>query len=76
MMFGYGLGLFGGFGMIFGMLFWIGLLVLVIWAIASFFGRSGSRPSTGDSALRILRERYARGEISLAEFEQARQDLQ
>ncbi|MHB1414571.1 MAG: SHOCT domain-containing protein [Chloroflexota bacterium] len=76
MMFGYGLGLFGGFGMIFGMLFWIALLVLVIWAVASFFGRSGSRPYAGDSALRILRERYARGEISLAEFEQARQDLQ
>ncbi|MBI2866181.1 MAG: SHOCT domain-containing protein, partial [Chloroflexi bacterium] len=33
-------------------------------------------PSRGESALDILKKRYARGEISKAEFEERRRDLE
>jgi putative membrane protein len=55
------------------LLFWVlvivGFVVGLRWLL--FKGRS-SRP---DSALTILRERYARGEINKEEFEQKTKDL-
>lgn len=60
----------------------IGVILLVVWAVSrtSGGGRSGGGPgpSTGpapDQALAILRERFARGEITEAEYEHARQVL-
>jgi putative membrane protein len=54
-------------------LFWVlvvvGLVAAVRWLIAR--GRS----QLSDSALNILRERYARGEINKEEFESKKQDL-
>jgi putative membrane protein len=70
---GYGM---GWFGMIFMALFWIavivGIVLLILWII-----RSGGRPGAKgeDSALGILRERYAKGEISKEEFEEKKKDL-
>jgi putative membrane protein len=63
-----------GFGMMAMMfLFWalviFGLLVAIRWLV----GRGGS--DKGDPAMRILRERYARGEINKEEFEARRKDL-
>ena len=50
------------------------LMLLVIGACVYFMARMGSshgRRDTGDSsALRILSERFAKGEISRAEFEE------
>lgn len=46
---------------------WIGALLLMVWMIV----RSSNRPSEAD-ANAILRARFARGEISKEEFEQAR----
>lgn len=67
---GSGIGIFGG---LFMLVFW----VLVIWLIVSLvrggFGRENSGKS--DSALDILKERYARGEISKEEFEEKSQLL-
>ncbi len=57
------------------LLFWI-VLILVIVALAKWiFGRSGDAPR-GKSALDILKERYARGEIGKDEFEQKKRDLE
>ena len=71
---GYGLmGGVGGFGMVIGILFWIGLIALAIWGANRLFSVQGR--GVGDSALEILKQRYARGEITGAEFQRARQDL-
>lgn len=36
---------------------------------------NGNRPDSAESAVEIVRQRYARGEISRDEYEQLRQDL-
>lgn len=59
-------------------LFWIVPLVAVgaiVWAVVHK-GSAGMPRSDSGSALRILEERYARGEIGKDEFEQKRHDLQ
>ncbi len=69
---GYGM---GWLGMVFMGLFWI-VVVVGIALLVVFLARSGNRPRTGeDSALGILRERYARGEIGKEEFEAKKRDL-
>ena len=56
-------------------LFWILIVVAFIWFIA-FAARSAGGPSGHEkSALEILKQRYARGEIDQQEFEQKRTDL-
>lgn len=73
-MMGYGgYGLFGGLGMGFGMIIWIVIVALAIWALVALFNDQAGRPR--ESALEIVEQRYARGEISKAEFEQAKRDL-
>lgn len=67
-MFGYGFG-FMGLGMILVTLFWIALIVLAVWAVTRMFQQS--RLSEHDTAIELLRRRYAAGEISGAEYEQA-----
>lgn len=63
-----------GWGMMFGMIvFW----VLLVIAVMYFFRWNSSRYS-GDkkeSALDILKKRYAKGEISKEEFEEKKKDL-
>ncbi len=70
-------GLWGIWGigmMLFMFLFWalviVGIVVGIRWLV-----RQG-RPEISDSALEILRQRYARGEINREEFEARRRDLQ
>ena len=65
---GYGVG-FMGLGMILVTLLWIALIVFAVWAVTRMFqhGRLGDR----DAAPELLRRRYAAGEISAAEYEQA-----
>lgn len=75
MMDGFGWG--PGFGGIFMILFWVlviaGILALVRWAGAGRPDRDERRART---ALDLLEERYARGEIGREEFEQKRRDLE
>jgi putative membrane protein len=76
MMGGWGM---GGFGMIFMLVFWVlvivGLVFLIKWLIqTTSSGKADGR--TGPKAIDILKERYARGEISKEEFETIKQDLQ
>lgn len=77
-MMGYGgfgaMGAFWGLGMVLGLLFWIGLVVLVVWGASGLLG--GQRPpARGETPLEILRRRYAAGELSRDEFEQAKRAL-
>ena len=59
------------------------LMMLVVWAAVivglvagiRWLMRQG-RPDVTDSALEILRQRYARGEIDREEFEARRRDLE
>lgn len=55
-----------------------GLLFLVLLAgvaVAAFFIGRASRPQGPGRALDVLRERYARGEITHEEYERLRADL-
>jgi putative membrane protein len=73
---GWGWGLAGGIGwlwMLFPMLFWVGVVFLVIWAAIRLF--PGRQESVHDTPLDILKRRYAAGEITAAEYQQAKQDL-
>ena len=76
-MMGYGTGLGFGFGGIVLMLGFIllvvGLVVFVAWAVsrASAHDSGAATPTEHDEALGILRARFARGEISEAEYTQA-----
>jgi putative membrane protein len=73
-------GMMGWFGGIFMIIFWIliivGLVFLIKWLVQSTRGHS-SPGWTGSSstALDILKERYARGEIDKQEFEEKKRDL-
>jgi len=63
-----------GIGMMFMMLlFWVLVIVGIIVGIRWLLGQR--REPQADSALEILRQRYARGEINKEEFEARRRDL-
>jgi putative membrane protein len=62
-----------GFGWVFMLLFWAAI-ILAIAALAKWLLGAGGRPSD-KTALQILEERYARGEIGREEFEQKKRDL-
>jgi len=72
---GYGMGWFGPIMMI---AFWIavivGIVFLVRWLIISTRS-AGQSTYHEDSALEILKRRYARGEIGKEEFEEKKRDL-
>ncbi len=80
--YGHDMGFFGVAGWIGALLmilFMVTLVILVIWAITSLLSPSRHTPSHTpheDSAIRILRERYARGEIDTDQYEQARRTLE
>ena len=71
---------FGGHGWGMGMGWWwiIGIIVLIaiIWPVAQGINRKNNIPrEPGKSALDILKERYAKGEIDKQEFEERKRDL-
>ncbi|MBA7695536.1 hypothetical protein ES703_104164 [subsurface metagenome] len=53
--------------------FWGGLIALIVWGIKKLTERGNSTPKR--SPLDIAKERYAKGEISREEFEQIKKDL-
>jgi putative membrane protein len=55
------------------LLFWGGLIVLVVWAVRQFSG--GGRPA-GEDPTAILKRRLAAGEITQEQYEQTRRTLQ
>jgi putative membrane protein len=71
MMYGYGGGWYMG---IFMVIFW-GLIIWGIIALVRYFGRSQQFTARNDSALEILKRRYAQGEINKDEYEEKKKAL-
>ena len=67
--FGWDMGLGGWLGMVVGIV----LVVVIVWALVSAIS-TRDRPASEDAA-RILKARFARGEINEQEYEQARRLL-
>src|SRR5438128_9820 len=82
MMWGYNPGWGGWLMMSFGMVFLTVLLVVLVWALVRWTNSRVMPPPgrapipNGPSALEILQQRYARGEIDDATYEQMRERLQ
>jgi len=56
-------------------IFWVLLVVVILWAVKTATGSGKDSADEQKSALDILQERYAKGEIEREEFEQKRKDL-
>ena len=72
----YGFGMYSGWwilGMGMMVLFLIAIILLVIWVMRGMYPQQ--KLSGHDQALETLRQRYAAGEINVAEYEQARARL-
>lgn len=67
-------GFMGGFGMIFWVLIVIGVVVLAVYGFRKT-SEQNSQTKTEDTALDIVRKRYARGEISKEEYNRIRHDI-
>lgn len=79
MMWGYGFGWFGMTLMMLGSTLWIALLIVLAWALIRWLNHRTTRPiqpGNGLTAMEILRQRYARGEIDTATFEHMRERLE
>ena len=67
----------GGMGwwMVFGSLWFVLFWGLIIWVIVRITESGARHQESSESAMEILRRRYARGEIDKAQFDQMRHDL-
>lgn len=73
MMDSYGNGM--GYGMgILGLVFWI-LVIIGLVLLIKYLWEGGQGRREQESAIEILKKKYARGEISKEEFEEKRKDL-
>ncbi|WP_312198587.1 SHOCT domain-containing protein [Anaerospora hongkongensis] len=75
---GYGssLGWLGmGLGMIMHLAFAVGTILAVIWLFKAVFP-SGTRTGEQPAALELVKERYAKGEITAEEYRRIKQDLE
>lgn len=59
-------------GMTLMVVFWGGLIFLIVWAVKRLTERG---PGDSRTPLGIARERYARGEITREQYEQLKKDL-
>jgi len=84
MIFGFKSGMMGGhffgiFGMFIGLIFLTafigGSVLLIIWIVKQFSTDRTSTPALRSNALEILKERFAKGEISKEEFSDMKKEL-
>jgi len=68
-----GMGWWMGFGVVWMVIFWGGLIALIVWGIKKLTERNGS--SSKRDSLDIAKERYAKGEISEEEFQLLKKNL-
>jgi len=68
-----GIGWWWIFGGVWMLIFWGGLITLIVWGVTKLSRRNGSTAKHGP--LDVAKERYAKGEISRDEYEQLRKDL-
>ena len=72
---GWGMGWFGGiFMIVFWILILVGLVFVIKWLVQAT-AKEGPSGQSGSRAMEILKERYARGEIDKAQFEDMKRDL-
>ncbi|MDP2935726.1 MAG: SHOCT domain-containing protein [Dehalococcoidia bacterium] len=67
-----------GWGLVwvFPLVFWGGVIATIVFLVrGAGQGGAGSPPPGGETALDILKKRYARGQITKAEFDEMRRDL-
>jgi putative membrane protein len=77
MMTGLGMG-FGWFGFLMMAIFWIVIIAAALWFFSNLFPQNKQSASgdVAETAVTILKNRYARGEISKDEYETMRHDLE
>ncbi len=63
---------FGGFWMI---VFWGAIVGLIVWAVIRLSRREDTSSVSKVNALDAAKERYAKGEITKAEFDQIKKDI-
>ncbi len=64
-----------GFGMGFGWVIWLALIIGGYLVLRGRVGSYGGNSENNPSALDILKQRYARGDISKEEFDRMKNDL-
>jgi putative membrane protein len=69
--FGYGFGFFG----LALMFLWWALVIAGIVALVKWLTGPSSGSAAGKSALDVLKDRYAKGEITKQEFEEKKKDI-
>lgn len=72
-----GFGFFSIFGALFMLIFWGLIIALIVAGVRWLMSQTEQTPkrTTSESALDILKRRYAAGEIDAQEFEKIKKDL-
>lgn len=76
----YNYGYYSPFSALFGILGWVIFALIIVWILKlgrrdHWMDKMGKHGFMKDSAMEILREKYAKGEISKEEFEAKKKDL-